>query len=87
MNICHYEQHGRYFAYDAPVYEVGIMQVVNKLGTEWCEKNLDKNYERAYFERTDYYTSSDWFDETLHPNQLGHDAIAKYFYKNLLTFG
>jgi hypothetical protein len=86
MNICHYEQNKRYFHYDAPLYEIGILQVVNRLGTEWCEAHLDKDYERAYFERTDYCTSSDWFDDTWHPNHLGHGAIAKYFVENLLTF-
>ena len=86
MNICHYEQHGRYFLYDAPVYEVGVLQTVNKFGTEWCEKHLGKDYERAYFERTEYCTESDWFDDTLHPTQCGHDAIAKYFLEKLLTF-
>lgn len=79
MNICHYKQHSRYFAYDAPVYEVGLMQMDNNIGTEWCKKYLGNDYERAYFERTNYCTSSNWFDNSLHPTQAGHDAIADYF--------
>lgn len=79
LSILKYQETNRFFSYPAPVYEIGILQTVNKLGNEWCEKNLDTTYERAYFERTEYITeSSKMFDDTTHPNQTGHDLIAKY---------
>jgi len=82
INILFYSQFGRYLAYDAPVYEPGILQVVNEFATQWTQKHLNHDYERAYFERTHYIDTSAMFDETMHPNQTGHDAIAEYFIKN-----
>lgn len=83
INMLFFMQHGRYLAYDAPVYEPGILQVVNEFATAWTEKHLNHNYERAYFERTHYIDNSTHFDDTLHPNQTGHDALAEYIIKNL----
>lgn len=83
INILHKHATGRSFTFDAPIYEVGFLQIVNEYGNKWAKKHLDSNYERAYFERTEFIDNKDYFDDTSHPTQLGHDVIADYFVKHL----
>ena len=65
--------------YDCPVYEFGYMQDANKNGQDWLDKYIDKDWRKAHFERSDYTMTSELFDNTQHPNQLGHRVLAEYF--------
>jgi hypothetical protein len=69
--------------YNCPVYELGYLQEPNEFGQAWLDKNCDSNWRKAHFERTDFTMNSALFDNTQHPNQLGHNALAKYFNKFL----
>jgi hypothetical protein len=59
------------------------MQDPNELGQAWLDKNCDSNWRKAHFERSDYTLNSNLFDSTQHPNQQGHEILAKYFNKVL----
>ena len=82
LSIMHYKETGHKFVHDAPVYECGLYQVVNTFGVEWCDKHLGPNYERVYFERTNYIDESKYFDDTLHLTNAGHEKIAEYLIEN-----
>lgn len=83
INLLHFEEKQRYFMYNCPVYELGYLQEPNEFGQAWLDKNCDSNWRKAHFERTDFTMNSALFDNTQHPNQLGHNALAKYFNKFL----
>jgi len=83
INVLYFEEKQRYFMYDCPVYELGYLQEPNTFGQAWLDKNVDSNWRKAHFERTDFSMTSKLFDNTQHPNQQGHKALANYFNKVL----